>query len=78
MEEELFTPLEIAKRLKVTRQAVYRWMKEGKLDYVYVGSDRRVSASALAAFIKVSTVAGKAEEIAEKNEAPGQLSLATF
>jgi excisionase family DNA binding protein len=77
MQEELFTPLEVAERLKVTRQAVYRWMKDGKLDYVYVGSDRRITASALAGFIKASTEAGKAEEAAEKNEAPGQLMFAT-
>jgi len=53
--EEYFTIPEVAERLKVTPQAVYKWMKQGKLAYVFVGTDRRVTSAAIAAFIKAST-----------------------
>ncbi len=55
MEEEYFTIDDITKRLKVTRKAVYDWMRAGELGYVQVGSRRRVPASALRAFIRKGT-----------------------
>lgn len=71
--EELFTPIEAAEYLKVTRAAIYKWIKEGRLEVVYVGSDRRITKSAIEAFIKASTEAraGKAgDTIDESIEAP--------
>lgn len=65
MEEEFFTPAEVAEKFKVTKQAVYKWMKEGKLDYEVVGSDRRITATAIAAFLR----AGKEAE-AQKRLTP--------
>ncbi len=62
MEEEYFTPVEVAQKLKVTRAAIYKWMAEGKLEYVFVGSDRRITRAAIEAFIKVSTAARKGED----------------
>ena len=53
--EELFTPSEAAEYLKVTRAAIYKWIKEGRLEVVYVGADRRITKSAIEAFIKAST-----------------------
>lgn len=53
--EELFTPAEAAEYLKVTKAAIYKWIKEGKLEVVYVGSDRRITKSAIEAFIQAST-----------------------
>jgi excisionase family DNA binding protein len=75
VDEEYYTIPEVAELLKVTRAAVYKWMAAGRLDYVYVGDDRRVSKAALAAFIKSSTEEGKAGETTEKKGAPGQLAL---
>lgn len=51
-EERFYTIPEVAAKLKVTRAAVYKWMKAGKLAFVVVGSERRVVGSALTTFIK--------------------------
>lgn len=77
MEEEMFFVEEVAKKLRVTRKTVYDWMRDGRLEYVQVGGRRRITASALAAFIKSGR---DTERDAEKNEAPGlvQPALAGF
>lgn len=49
--EQFYTIEEVAEALKVTRAAIYKWMKEGKLEYVSVGSDRRIPQSALDTFL---------------------------
>jgi excisionase family DNA binding protein len=69
MQEPLYTPTEVAEYLKVTRQAVYKWMKQGRLGFVLVGADRRVPESALTAFIRSGNTSSEGD--AEKNEAPG-------
>jgi excisionase family DNA binding protein len=56
--EEFFTVDEVAKTFKVTRATVYEWMRSGDLAYVQVGGRRRVTQSAMNAFIKE----GKPEE----------------
>lgn len=58
MDDEYYTIEEVAKRFKVTRGAVYKWMQAGKLPYVYVGGNRRITGSALKEFVKP----GRAEE----------------
>lgn len=73
--DEFFTPAEVATRLKVTKQAVYKWMKEGTLEYVFVGSERRITSSALVKFVEDSTRRGK-QENAQKNGEPGMLAAA--
>lgn len=52
MDEEYFTPEEVARRFKVKKPTVYKWMREGKLAYVIIGSDRRITGSALKAFVR--------------------------
>lgn len=54
MEEQFFTPDEIAKRFKVTRQAVNKWIREGKLKAVKLSSVWRIPESALQEFIQSS------------------------
>ncbi len=49
--ETLYTINEVTDMLKVTRAAVYKWMAAGQLDYVTIGTLRRVPKSALDAFI---------------------------
>ncbi len=61
MEEVYYTIDEVAERLKVTRKAIYDWMRSGELGYVQIASRRRIPQSALSAFIK----AGKPEEVSE-------------
>jgi len=53
--EVYYTIPEVAKRLKVTPQAIYKWIREGRLAPVYVGSDRRITESAIIAFVRQST-----------------------
>jgi excisionase family DNA binding protein len=52
MDDEYFTVEEVAKRFKVTKAAVYKWMRAGDLPYVIIGKDRRITGSALKAFVK--------------------------
>lgn len=54
-EEIYYTIPEAAERLRVTPQAIQKWIRQGKLKAVYVGSDRRVTASAIVAFVQAST-----------------------
>lgn len=69
MDEEYYTVDEVAKRLRVSRATVYNWMRDGSLTYVVVGKDRRITGSAVRAFVKP----GKAEEV-EGNEVEGNES----
>jgi len=62
--EQFYTVEEVATTLKVTRQTVYRWMQSGALRYVLAGERRRVTQSALDAFLKE----GKPEELEETSE----------
>ncbi len=61
--DEFYTIDEVAKMFKVTRATVYEWMRSGDLAYVQVGGRRRITQSAINAFIKE----GKPEE-AERSE----------
>ena len=53
--DEMYTVGEVARYFKVTTAAVYKWMTLGKLNYIKVGNDRRVTRAAIEAFIKAST-----------------------
>jgi excisionase family DNA binding protein len=55
MDEEYFTVAEVAEKLKVTPQAVYKWIKQRKITAVYAGADARITSSEIEAFIKRST-----------------------
>ena len=62
MDTEYFTVAEAAKKLKVTPQAIYKWIAQGKLQAVYVGSDRRVTSEAIKEFVQNSTKAAKIDD----------------
>ena len=51
-DEELLTIPEVAKRAKVTRAAVYAWIKARRLRTVTVGSNMRVPLSAWLEFVQ--------------------------
>lgn len=55
-EETFYTIPEAAKKLRVTRAALYKWMKQGRLAFVLVGSERRITSSAIDAFVKAGDV----------------------
>lgn len=69
LEEEYFTVNEVASRFKVTRKAVYDWMKSGRLRYILVGDSRRIPKSAIDEFVKPGTPEGS-EEGDQKNVEP--------
>lgn len=52
MDEKYYTVKEIADRFRVSRQAVYDWIREGKLQAVQLGERVRVPESALNAFVR--------------------------
>ena len=51
-EETFYTIPEAAAKLRVKRDALYKWMRQGRLAFVVVGSERRITGSALTAFIR--------------------------
>ena len=59
LNDEMYTVAEVARYFKVTTAAVYKWMNQGKLAYVYAGKDRRVTRAAIRAFVAASTAEGK-------------------
>lgn len=50
-QETYYTPQEVAIMLKVDRNTVYRYLSSGKLDAIYVGSQRRISKTDLERFL---------------------------
>lgn len=52
MEEKYYTPDEIARMFKVTRNAVYNWYRRGQLGGIHIGRTLRISEAALQAFIQ--------------------------
>lgn len=41
---EYYTPNELASTLRVSRQAIYKWIKKGRIRAVRVGEDWRIPA----------------------------------
>ncbi len=62
MDEEYYTVAEVAERFKVTKAAVYKWMRQGDLPFVIVGKERRITGSALREFVKPGVVSEEPEE----------------
>ena len=52
MSDTYYKPEEVAALLKVTKQAVYNWINEGRLYAVKAGRVTRVPREALAAFLQ--------------------------
>jgi excisionase family DNA binding protein len=52
MDETYLTVPQVAKRLQVSRQAIYNWITEGKLKAVRIGTALRIPESALLEFIQ--------------------------
>jgi excisionase family DNA binding protein len=74
-EERYYTIDQVAELFGVTRAAVYKWMKAGQLKYVLVGAHRRITQSAINAFVKE----GNPEDVKEEsqgNYAPGLMLAA--
>lgn len=50
--DELFTPQEVAQKLKIDMSTVYRWIREGRLKAVKIGHFWRISESELNRLLK--------------------------
>ncbi|MEW6771860.1 MAG: helix-turn-helix domain-containing protein [Bacillota bacterium] len=48
---EMFTPEEVAKKLKISRSTVYLWLREGRLKGVKVGDLWRIPEEAIQEFL---------------------------
>jgi excisionase family DNA binding protein len=81
MNEEYYTPVEVAERLKVKPPTIYKWMREGRLKFVYVGADRRITGSAIAEFVRASTEAAQGDEVSstilDELQSPSFVTLST-
>ncbi len=69
MSEEYVTPDEIAERFRVSRQAVYKWISEGKLEGLRFGRSVRVPRESLERFVEASRVSS------ETGKAAGRISV---
>jgi excisionase family DNA binding protein len=72
MEKKYYTINDLTRLFGVTRTTIYDWMTTGKLPYVIIGARRRVTAEALAEFIKAG---GNKEETEEKRRKPLETAL---
>ena len=52
MQETLYTPEEVAEKLKTTRRTVYRWIEDNKLKALKAGKMWRIPQSALDEFLQ--------------------------
>ena len=52
MDEKQYTVKEISNHFRVSRQAVYEWINDGKLRSIRLGERVRIPESALSAFIQ--------------------------
>jgi excisionase family DNA binding protein len=55
----LYTPEEVAEKLKVTRRTVYQWLLDGKLPGLRAGDKWRVAEDELMAFLGAPRTASK-------------------
>ena len=65
----LFTATEVAEKLGIGRSTVYELLTEGRLESVFIGSNRRVPAEALEVFVAALRVS-VAEEATGSAVAP--------
>ena len=52
--EQYYTIEEVAEKLKVTRQAIHNWIKEGRIDSIKIGRARRIPAASIERLVEQS------------------------
>lgn len=52
-DDEIYTPIEIAKKLKITKEAVYGYIKKGYLPAFRIGKFWRVRGKDINAFVEM-------------------------
>lgn len=70
LDEAYYTVEEVAELFRVTKSAVWKWMREGKLRHVLIGADKRIPKSALAEFVQPAPSPKPKKDFDQKNLAP--------
>ena len=52
--EQHYTIEEVAEKLKVTRQAIHNWIKEGRIESIKIGRARRIPAASIERLLEQS------------------------
>jgi excisionase family DNA binding protein len=60
--EQYYTIEEVAEKLKVTRQAIHNWIKEGRLDSIKIGRARRIPAASIERLLEQSKQRSQSQE----------------
>lgn len=58
MIDELYTPLEVAQMLRVTRTTIYEHIKNGQLKAIRIGNRYRISKAQLEEYLQQNVVNG--------------------
>jgi excisionase family DNA binding protein len=62
MVSDFYTPQELAKRLKVTPQAIHNWITAGKIASIKFGRARRIPVAEVERIIREGIQEGKSEQ----------------
>ena len=65
MADTFYTPDELASLLKVTRQAVYNWIQEGRMEAVRIGRTVRIPADEVERLLREGRSPRRAEREGE-------------
>ena len=55
---ELYTPLEVAKMLRVTRATIYQYIRKGQLKAIRIGNRYRITRAQLEEYMQQNAVSG--------------------
>lgn len=67
MDDNYLTVEEVAQRLRVSKQTIYSWIAEGRLESTKLGRVRRIMASSVERFV----AAGKNQPVTEDEKGDG-------
>ncbi|HMQ30220.1 MAG TPA: helix-turn-helix domain-containing protein [Chloroflexaceae bacterium] len=55
LEEASYTVEEVSSLFRVTKATVWKWLRAAKMRFVWIGSEKRIPATALKEFIRPGT-----------------------
>lgn len=62
MADQFYTPEELAALLKVTRQAIYNWIQQGRMEAVRIGRTVRIPAEEVERLLREGRIARQKEQ----------------
>ena len=72
--EQYYTIEEVAEKLKVTRQAIHNWIKEGRLDSIKIGRSRRIPAASIERLLEQSKQRSQSQEQPANKNRPARVA----